>query len=178
MRRYLATALAVAALAAIPTSAQAQVGFGVLAAFHDDADFGVGAFVDAPLPNLHENVEIMGDFTWFFPGDGGAFFGADVDVDYWEINGNLKYNFPLEGNDSFTPFALGGLNIARVSASASVAGFEGSASNTDIGLNVGGGLTFGGSQASLKPSVGAKLELGGGEGFVLFGSIAIGGGGS
>lgn len=161
--RNFTLALATAAALAVPGTAQAQIGLGVLAAFHDDMDFGVGAFVDAPMEGIHENVHLMGDFTWFFP---------DVDgVDYFEINGNLLYDFPMP-EQNFTPFALGGLNIARLSADEDETGLD--FSDTEVGLNLGGGLTFG--TGSLRPSVGARVELGGGEGFVLFGSILLGGG--
>lgn len=170
--RKLTLALATAAVLAVPGTAQAQVGFGVLAAFHDDADFGVGAFVDAPMEGIHENVHLMGDFTWFFP-DEDNFAGVDVDVTYFQVNGNLLYDFPM-ADQNFTPFALGGLNIARVSVDSEVAGIEGSASDTEVGLNLGGGLTFG--TGSLRPAVGARVELGGGEGFVIFGSLLLGGG--
>ena len=46
-----------------------------------------------------------------------------------------------------------------------------SASDTEIGLNVGGGVSF--PQESVTPSVGAKFEIGGGEDFMLFFSLGI-----
>lgn len=161
--RKLTLALATAAAVAVPTTAQAQLGFGVLAAYHDDADFGVGAFVDAPMEGLHENVHLMADFTWFFPDAEG--------FDYFEINGNLLYDFPMP-EQNFTPFALGGLNVARASVDIDTPGVD-DASDTEIGVNLGGGLTFG--SGAMRPSVGVRAELGGGEGVVLFGSLTLGG---
>lgn len=164
MRRLLLV-LATLGLFAIPSSGEAQVSFGATAAYHDDVDFGLGAFAEVPVTALHENVSVRGDFTYFFP---------DVDgFDYFEINGNLHYHFPL-ADQGFTPFALGGLNVARASFDADLGGGFGSVSgsDTEVGLNLGGGLAF--EAGSLSPAVGAKIELGGGEGFVLFGSLGIG----
>jgi hypothetical protein len=156
--------LATLAVFTLPATAQAQASFGALAAFHDDFDLGVGAYVGFPLESVHEQLRAQADFTLFFPGTDG--------VDYFEINGNALYDIPTEG--SVTPFVLGGLNIARVSVDTGdlgeAFGFDGS--TTDVGLNIGGGVTF--ETESLRPSVGARLELGGGEGLVVFGSLGIG----
>lgn len=158
MRRLALSALALAALVAAPSAAEAQVSFGPVVAFHGDADFGAGALVKMPLPVLYENMGLMGDFIWFFP----------EGFDYWEINGNLTYDFAV-ANSSIVPFALAGLNVAHASVE-----FEGvSASDTELGLNLGGGVTFGGSR--LRPTVGGRIQLGGGESFVLFGAILFGG---
>ncbi|MGD2069926.1 MAG: hypothetical protein PVI57_14740 [Gemmatimonadota bacterium] len=175
MRRYFATALAVAALAAVPASAQAQASFGATAAYHVDVEaLGVGAVVQVPLPNLHENVNLLGDFTYYFPGD-QSFGSNSVSFSYWEINGNLTYDFALEGNDSLTPFALGGLVLARSSYDAeTVVGNFDLGDSTDVGLNLGGGIKLAGD---LQPIIGGKLELRDGSGFVIFGSILFGGGG-
>lgn len=155
MRRLLATAAALATLTLAPAGLQAQASFGVTGAYHVDFEaVGVGALVEAPLPALHENVGIMGEFIWFFPDAG----------DLFEVNGNLTYDFALD-DSTLTPFALGGLTLARTSA--------GGFSSTDVGLNLGGGVTFGDS--GLRPSVGGRLELRDATGFVIFGSIILGG---
>lgn len=156
--RTIVTTLAAAALLAAPATAAAQISVGPTVAFHEDFDLGVGAQVQAPMPQLHEGVGLLGDFTFFFPsGDG---------VDYFEVNGNLTWDVPVE-NSPVAPFALGGLNVARVSVDT---GFQGvDASDTEVGLNVGGGIAF--DAGALRPQVGAKIELSGGEGFVVFGSI-------
>lgn len=163
MRRLAFSTLALAALVAAPSSAEAQVRFGGTVAYHLDLEaLGVGAVVKAPLPALHENVGIMGDFTWYFP-DG---------FDYFEVNGNLTYDFLME-DSSITPFALGGLVIARTSFdSEEVFGVDIGGSSTDVGLNLGGGIAF---EGSLSPMVGAKLEIQDGSGFVIFGSVLLGG---
>lgn len=168
MRRTILAFVAVAALVTIPSHAFGQISVGPFAAFHDDADLGIGAFVNVPAPDIHENLSFSGDFGYFFPGDGG-FDG--IDVDYWELNANALYRFPME-DASFTPWALAGLNIANGSVGLDLGELgEGSASDTEIGVNIGGGVTFG--TGAMRPFAGAKIELGGGEGAVVFGGLAF-----
>lgn len=142
--------LALVAFAPAAASAQ-QFTVGPTAAWHEDADFGIGINVGRDLPEMSDGVGVQADFIYFFP-DG---------FDLWELNANLTYDFPLE-NSSVLPFVLGGLNVA----SASVDVGSESVSNTDLGLNIGGGIGF--DAGSLRPQVGAKYEIGGGESFVVF----------
>lgn len=143
--------------AANAQEAQAQVFLGPTVAYHDDFDFGLGATLGAKMPALGERIGFMGDFLLFFP---------DADnLDYLEINANVTYDLNT-GDPTFKPFAILGLNVAR--ASVDVAGLEDS-SNTEIGLNVGAGVTF--DVGRMNPMVGLRLELSGGEGFVLFASL-------
>lgn len=167
MRRTFAT-LAVTAFLAVPGVARAQSLVGGGLAFHDDFDFGVGVFGATPLPSLHENVSIGGDVTFFFP---------DADhVDYLEINANLFYRFPLE-DPTIVPWVMGGLNFARISRDLQIINPGGGIGrrdddDTELGLNAGGGVTFN-ATSDIRPLVGAKVELNGGEGFVLFGGLAF-----
>lgn len=168
MRRTILAFVAVAALVASPSDVSSQLLVGPYIAFHDDADLGVGAFVNVPVPSIHENLAFVGDFGFFFPDDGG--YDA-IDVDYWELNANMLYSFPME-DLSFTPWAMAGLNIANGSVGIDLGEFgDGSASDTEIGVNLGGGVTFG--TGTMKPFAGAKIELGGGEGAVVFGGVAF-----
>lgn len=146
-------ALAIAAaLTTVPGVVQAQATLGPTVAYHDEADFGIGVALGLPLSGLDEQIEFLGDFVIFFPDAPG--------LDFFEINGNLTYDFPVEDAEVL-PFALAGLNIARASNEIS--------SNTEMGLNVGGGIKF--DAGPLRPTVGLRLELEGGEGFVFFGTV-------
>lgn len=150
-------AIAGGAFLMAPGQAEAQVTLGPTVAFHEDADLGIGAMVGFPVPALAEGIGFLGDFTVFFP---------DQDnVNYWEINGNLTWDIPVE-NPAIAPFLLGGLNLAR--ASTDVVGGE-DFSNTEIGLNLGGGIRF--DAGTLEPLVGARFEVDGGEGFVIFAAL-------
>ena len=154
-------ALAVAAaLFALPGLAQAQdpvpPTLGPTIAYHDDADFGVGIGFTIPLEAFGPQVGFAGDFIYFFP--------SIDNLKYWELNGNLTYDFQIEGA-SVAPFALAGLNVAHASVEV---GSE-SAGNTELGLNVGGGIRF--DAGSLRPTVGLRIEIEGGDGWVVFGSV-------
>lgn len=165
-RRLLLPGLLLAFAFFLPARAQGQFAVGPIAAFHDDFDFGVGAVVMFPLESLHASLSFMGDFTYFFP-------GLD-NFSYFEINPGVMFEFPLE-DSSILPFAMGGLNIARISFDFEFGGLEGvlpgfsfDESTTEIGLNIGGGIKFGSSNNLI---AGARVELGGGEGFVIFGAV-------
>ncbi|MEX2465519.1 MAG: hypothetical protein WD995_01330 [Gemmatimonadota bacterium] len=161
MIRTLRALAVAAALVAVPGFAQAQTTLGPTVAYHNDFDFGIGAALGLPFGAAHPNVGFLGDFLIFFPDAPG--------VDFLEINGNLTYDIPIE-DAAVLPFALAGLNIARIS-------FDSNAlpSNTEIGLNVGGGIKF--DAGVFRPMVGIRLEIEGGDGFVIFGSVpfALGG---
>ncbi len=168
MKRLMGTLLLAAALAfGASSEAQAQFTFGPKAAFHDDADLGVGVFFMTPAESINENVSIWGNFLYFFPGEGTSAGAFSADLTYFEINGGLMYDFVTEG--SITPFVSAGLNVARASVDVDGPGtdlIDVDSSNTDIGLNVGGGIKtmLGDSLTGLAQ---ARLELGGGEGFVI-----------
>lgn len=155
--------------------AAAQVTFGAQGSYGDDSDFGVGARVvfpigedlDQPSESIFSQLRLTGSFDWFFPdcGDGGTFDGTEFEIDctYWELNGNGI--LPLNFGESIDPYVGAGLNVAHGSASSSVSGFEAEFSDTEMGLNLLGGLEFGPSGLPLFAEL--RIELGGGEQFVL-----------
>lgn len=73
--------------------------------------------------------EISGaaDFAIYFPDN----------YDWWELNANAHYHFFDE--DNIKVYGLGGLNYATLSVDF---GDFGSASNSELGLNLGGGAEF------------------------------------
>lgn len=151
----IASCVLVLGLPVSPRNTEAQVQIGPTLAYHNDFDVGLGGTLNVQMPALGDRIGFMADVLVFFP---------DADnVNYLEFNGNLTYAFPLE-NERVRPFALLGLNVGRVSAD--VPDEIDSGDETEIGLNLGGGLGF--ELGVLRPSVGARVEVGGGEGFVLF----------
>lgn len=144
------------------TTLPGQVRFGVQADFGDNFDFGIGARLEYVPRALFRNAPVLSaaSFDWFFPDT-----PPGVDVQYWEINYNIYY---LWTADALRPYAGGGLNIAH--ASADVGGFGGS--DTKVGLNLGGGLRFR-TAGRLTPFIEARVELSGGEQFVLTGGLVF-----
>ena len=157
MKKLLGTVALVGMLVA-PGAIAAQTIGGVVG-YHDDFEaLGIGAYGAIPLPQLYENLSINPSFVYYFP-DG---------FDAFEVNGDLVYSFPVSADSPVVPFALAGLNIMRVSVDA---GAFGSGSNTDIGLNLGGGVTF--PVEGFTPFAGAKFEIQDGTGFLIFGGVGF-----
>lgn len=154
MRKLVSGLAAAAFLALAPMTAEAQVQLGPTLAIHDRFDVGIGATLSGQAPSLGQGVGFMADFVFYFP---------DVD-DYFELNGNITYDFPLE-NSTVVPFVLGGLNIGR--RSFEVNGRE--EDNTEVGINLGGGIVF--DAGTFRPSVALKVDVGGYEGFVVFATL-------
>jgi opacity protein-like surface antigen len=147
--------------------AHAQVRFGANLSWADDADLGIGARVGFGIGSVSRRQPIEGvvSFDYFFPDDAGT--GADVT--YWEINANGIYKFAASGG-SLAPYIGAGLNYAR--GSVAISGI-GSGSESDVGLNLLGGIRFNTSR-SLQPFAEARIELGGGEQLVLAGGFLFG----
>ncbi len=154
--RHLAGLLFVALVLGIVPGAQGQVPevrVGPQLSLGDDTDVGLGGRVEVGIPAT--TVFLSGTFDLFFPGGG---------VDYWEINANAGYGFPLNTTDAVIPYVLGGINVAHVSFDAPLA-----ASDTEIGLNLGGGGRFPLPQFDLFFEL--RFELDGGEQVVATGGI-------
>ena len=156
---------------ALPAGVHAQAfTIGPSVGFHGEADFGIGGYISFPLENVSDNLAINGSFGLFFP-SGASIGTTEVDLDYWEANADLVYTIPIDA--SITPFALAGLNLASLGGGVSSELLEDdiSASDTEIGFNLGGGIVF--ASESVVPFVGAKVEVGGGDSFMVFGGIGI-----
>lgn len=149
--------------AAQDTSSADQVHFGVQLSWGDDSDLGLGVRVETPLQSLGPRVRGIGSFDYFFP-DGGT---DEIDISYLELNVGLAYSFTLENQEKLAPYVGGGLNFARAAVSA----FGESVSDTELGLNLLVGSVFGDSRPA--PFVELRVELSGGEQFVLTGGFVF-----
>lgn len=80
---------------------------------------------------------------WGAEADFIFYFDEFEDVTFWELNANGNYFF--FSNEAIDAYALAGLNIASVGVSIDLGPFGGtvSESNTEVGLNIGGGVQFG-----------------------------------
>ncbi|MDN5216863.1 hypothetical protein QQ020_32630 [Fulvivirgaceae bacterium BMA12] len=138
---------------------KAQIKLGGGLAFGTDIEtLGISARGLIPVTDV---IDVVPNLIYFFPND----LGFDIDQRLFEFNGDAHYNF--EGNGTIQPYAKAGLNICFFSIDNPV-GEE--FNETDIGLNLGGGLNFSiGSvetYGEVKYTIGIdQLVLGGG---VLF----------
>lgn len=153
--RRLATTLAVAAGVALTAgagSADAQVHVGPQVNVASETDVGLGARLLANIESA--NLEFAGSADLYVP---------DGPVDYWELNANLFYHFHLPESPSVLPYLGGGLNVAN---------FSNGATNTEAGLNAGGGIRFPLDEVS--PYVEARTVLGDADQSVLTIGLLIG----
>ena len=99
-----------------------------------------------PMPfRLIDRLRLEPSFNFFFKKDF---------VSMWDFNANVHYQFPVGGKVDLYPLA--GLSVLGIKAS--VLGY--SASDTEIGLNLGGGVDFDLSER-LVLNVEAKYKIGG-----------------
>ncbi|MFO7895279.1 MAG: outer membrane beta-barrel protein [Longimicrobiales bacterium] len=173
MKRLLIAAFAVLMAGALAQPAQAQVQFGAQANYADDFDFGIGARAQFDLGSMFELEGAMASLKGVVSGDFYFPDCGDLDCSYMEINGNALYPIEMEGD--LAPYVGGGLNIARFSADYTdpFSGTTSSSSDTDVGLNALGGANF--DLGSMAAFAEAKIELGGGEQFVLTFGVLFGG---
>ena len=166
MRQVRSLLAAVALLVVGASTAEAQR-FGGHAIWANDFDIGLGARMELDLPGkLSKQPPLsraffIGQFDYYLdPCDGG-------DCTVFEINPGIAV--PLNAT-TLKPYVGAGLNIARVSVDM---GSFGSASDTEIGLNVLGGLKL--NFSGLDAFTEARLALGGGEQFSIAFGILFGG---
>ncbi len=105
-----------------------QTKVGLQAAYGTNSEFGIGAKASF---RITDKFFASPSFNYYF---GESVQGASSSI--IGINADAHYIFPGKNGLSFYP--LGGLNFTRSSVSA--LGF--SASTTEIGFNVGGGLNY------------------------------------
>ncbi len=169
-------AVAVAGLVAAAPSQAGEVQFGPRVSISDDADFGVGADVRWNFLPEDPRLALTVSFDHFFPEDGDEdiddvldgldellpddfelpFFNLDTEVEYWEANLNLTWDFTT--SRAVIPYAGVGANYAHFRAST----FGIAADDNDVGANVIAGIRI-----RDRFYVEAKTEAGGGELFVV-----------
>ena len=124
--------------------------FGLQASVGEGVDIGLGVRYENRMLGMFPespNLRFALSFDYFFPDN----------ADYWEVNANV-FNLFRTGNARVLPYLGGGLNVARFSS--------GNRRDTEVGLNVLGGIRLPGRY---RPFLEARIELGGGDRFVVSG---------
>jgi hypothetical protein len=170
MRKTVVGLLAVVLCVTAAPSAQAQR-FGIQADFSTEWDFGIGARGEFDLTNVFTN---QGAFSRAFIITSFDYFFADCnECTYWELNPMLAVPITVT-NPKIKPYLGGGLNIARVSVDLP-APLE-DASDTEIGLNLLGGLRF--PLGGVNAYTDARIVIGDNDQLVLTFGFLFGGAGS
>ncbi len=117
------------------------------------SNFGLGAKFQW---NVIDNLRLEPSFNYFFEKDM---------VNMWDLSANAHYQFSL--SDSFVAYPLAGISVMGVSVDVpefdlgygySVGG--GSASDTEIGFNIGGGVDYNVTK-NIAINLEAKYKIGG-----------------
>lgn len=140
-----------------------KVGPRATVALNDISDFGgdfaIGGDVRYDLSeSTGSPIQLSGAFDFYFVDDRTVLAGNEQSASAFTVDLNGLYSFPTEGN--FSPYAGAGLGIVRTSV--------GSASDSDVGLNLTGGAEL--ETESFRPFAQAQLSLGGD--FTRFGITA------
>jgi outer membrane protein X len=103
-------------------------------------NFGIGAKFQY---NVTNPLRLEGSFTYFLPKKEGVTGLAETSLSMWDLSVNGHWLFPVA--DKVTVYPLAGLGVLGTSVSAKVdlgelGNFSGSGSDTEIGLNLGGGV--------------------------------------
>lgn len=144
-------ALAIAAAVVAPAALSAQTA-------DTPVTFGVSGGLSLPIGDssdgLNSGYSIAGH-VYFKPASLQAIrLRGDVSFDRWEVDGfnantrslaivgNAVYDFPAQSSSMVRPYVLGGFGLFSVRTSADSGPFQQASGDTNLGLQVGGGLTF------------------------------------
>jgi opacity protein-like surface antigen len=150
MKRALRACALIAAIAA-PAALSAQTS-------DKPVTFGVSGGLSLPLGDGSEEVNTGYNITghlFYKPATLKSLrLRADVSFDRWDydgidantralgVTGNVVYDFPSSSTSMVRPYLIGGVGLYNSKASVDIGVIEGSTSDTNLGLQVGGGLTF------------------------------------
>jgi len=105
-------------------------------------NYGIGAKFQY---NVLTPLRLEGSFTYFLPKTWGAEGLAESKLSMWDLSVNAHWLFPVAEKVKVYPLAGVGMLGTKASASANVDGygsFDASASTSEFGFNVGGGIDF------------------------------------
>jgi outer membrane protein X len=164
MKNIFKTAIVVIALTMVALSANAQqkgdmaAGANIVLGTGDDlTNFGIGAKFQY---NVLDPLRLEGSFTYFLPKEYGL---GTTKLNMWDISVNAHWIFPVAEKINLYPLAGLGIFGTKAKVDIDLGGlgkYGGSASDTDFGLNIGGGVDFKISQTVLL-NVEAKYRISG-----------------
>ena len=96
--------------------------------------FGIGAKVRY---NVTDPIRIEGAFTGFVPITESVLI-VERTVNLWDLSFNVHYLFAV--SEIITMYPLAGLSVLGLSQNVSVAGISANTSDTELFLNLGGGM--------------------------------------
>ena len=115
---------------------------------------GGGTFGGGVQFAINPRLLLAGEFGYLTGGSDFHGFGVDVDFHALSVDANARYL--IGARDSIAPYVLGGLGLLRASGTVSGPGVQVGASDSAIGLNIGGGIRW---QAGAHWGVQPELKL-------------------
>lgn len=89
-------------------------------------------------PAALKSLRLRGDVSF----DRFSYDGTDDSFRSLGFVGNVVYDFPTPSSSMVKPYVLGGLGLFNGKTSVDLGALEGSRSDTNLGIQVGGGLAF------------------------------------
>lgn len=159
MKRFtVLTAFAFLLAAAVPLSSQAQFKVGPRATIDvSDIDaFAIGGDVRYDLSQVEAPIQLSGAFDYYFADD--VVIGTEeVSQTIFTVDLNGHYMIPTEG--AIAPYAGAGIGITSVSFDIDTPIGNVGGDDTDIGLNLVGGIEF--QAGSVRPFAQGQFTVGG-----------------
>jgi len=101
----------------------------------DEIDNSLGIRAEG-IYSINQDFRAGADLTFFFPNSEGDFKATLFAI-------NLNGNYLFYSEEGLTAYGLAGLNIAIISLDGpTISGFDTSTSDSEIGLNLGGGVEY------------------------------------
>ena len=121
------------------------------------ADFAIGGDVRYDLSaNVDAPIQLSGAFDFYFADD-RQFLNTTASQTIFTVDLNGHYIFPTEG--TISPYAGAGLGITNVSVDIDTPAGNSGGDDTDIGLNLVGGVEF--QTGSVRPFAQGQVSFGG-----------------
>lgn len=157
--------------------AQAQIDVGPVAGLNfGDTDLFVGGQIRFPVGAEVAGMPLFArpgiEFYPFKDPDPSLGSNDDFDLSLWVVN--LDVMIPVNLSEDLGTYLGAGIYIARSSVSATVSGLRLDSDDTNAGLNIIGGTTFGDEAATLVPFGEAVLAIGNGtDGLLIRGGVLL-----
>ena len=151
---------AVLTLATYHTS-QAQISAGGALMYGDEVE-QIGLRIDGSYM-INEDIDVNANLGLYLPDNTNLGGGNEFTATYWELNVNGQYSLYTSEESGLSAYALAGINVLGVSTEFSGPNVSGSDSDSEIGLNIGGGasypMNFGNLFGELKYVIGDADQL-------------------
>ncbi|MEQ8525712.1 hypothetical protein [Gracilimonas sp.] len=156
----LLTFTALLSLATFQTSL-AQISVGGALMYGSEVE-QIGLRVDGSYA-INEDIDLNANLGFYLPDKTDLGNGNEITVTYYEFNLNGHYSLYSDDETGFSAFALAGINVLGFNSNASGPNVSGSDSDSELGLNIGGGvsypLSFGNLFGELKYVIGDADQL-------------------